>query len=77
MRPSVFVLVFMAIWFGGVLLGCLAVMVSWLTQGFSPMLLIPFGMLLFGYGLVTIGFKAESRKSRKFLAELFVEKKTS
>lgn len=36
--------------------------------------LIPFAMLVFGYALVTGGFKYESIKSKKDLAQLFEAK---
>ena len=74
MRVNTFVIIFMFIWFGGVGVGCLAVLVSGFkfgSQNFEPMTLIPFGMLIFGYALVTGGFKYESIKSKKYLAELF------
>ncbi len=74
MRVNTFVIVFMFIWLGGVGIGCLAVLASGFKfggQNFEPMTLIPFGMLIFGYALVTGGFKYESLKSKKYLAELF------
>jgi|GEM_PF-3448503 len=40
-------------------------------QNFEPVILIPLGMLVFGYVLVTGGFKYESVKSKKYLAQLF------
>ena len=73
MRLHVFVIIFMFIWFGGVGIGFLAALVSWFkfgSQNFEPMSLIPFGMLIFGYALVTGGFKYESIKSKKYLAQL-------
>tara|TARA_Y100001934_G_C11866151_1_gene546528 strand:+ start:24 stop:533 length:510 start_codon:yes stop_codon:yes gene_type:complete len=74
MRLHVFVIVFMFIWLGGVGIGCLAVLATGFkfgSQSFEPMSLIPFGMLIFGYALVTGGFKYESIKSKKYLAQLF------
>ena len=72
MRLHPFVLVFMFIWCGGVGLGFLAFLTSSLEKGtFEPAILIPLAMLLFGYGLTTGGFKYESIKSKKYLAELF------
>jgi hypothetical protein len=72
MRLHPFVIAFMFIWFGGVGIGCLAVLIFISnSQDFEPMTLIPFGMLIFGYALVTGGFKFESIKSKKYLAELF------
>jgi len=75
MRLHIFVIVFICIWFGGVGIGGIAVLASLFTnESFEPMALIPFGMLLFGYALVTGGFKVESIKSKKYLAQLFEAK---
>ena len=72
MRLHAFVIVFMFIWFGGVGIGCLAVLSTLSnSDNFEPMTLIPCGMLVFGYALVTGGFKYESIKSKKYLAQLF------
>lgn len=72
MRLHPFVLVFMIVWCGGVGLGFLAFLTATIGKGtFEPAILIPLGMLLFGYGLTTGGFKYESIKSKKYLAELF------
>lgn len=62
---------FSLFWFIAVTFGCLISISSFSIIHFEPMTLIPFGMLLFGYALVTGGFKYESRKSKKYLAELF------
>ncbi|RYE53332.1 MAG: hypothetical protein EOP48_14635 [Sphingobacteriales bacterium] len=77
MRPIVFVLIFMSFWLGVVGLVCLGTIISaimkfekLLEQGFSPLALIPFGMFVFGYALLTIGYKAESKKSKAFLKQL-------
>lgn len=72
MRVHPLVTVFMFLWFGGVGIGCFAVMVSmWGNQNVEAISLIPFGMLIFGYTLFTGGFKYESTKSKKYFAELF------
>ncbi|MEJ2104945.1 MAG: hypothetical protein P8X47_10265 [Ignavibacteriaceae bacterium] len=72
MRLHVLVVVFMFIWFGGVGIGCLVILSTLFnSESFDPMTLIPFGMLIFGYALVTGGFKYESIKSKKYLAQLF------
>lgn len=78
MRPSILVIVFISIWLGAVGLVCIGVFIAWiiklmhLTQNkFSPMIFIPYLMFIFGYALVTIGFKSESNRSKKFLADLF------
>ena len=72
MRLHSFVMVFMFIWLGAVGLTCLACLTALLNnKDFEPLTLIPFGMLIFGYGLLTAGFKYESLKSKKYLAQLF------
>ena len=72
MRLHLFVIIFMAIWLIGVGIGCLAFIFTMLDNNkFEPMIFIPFGMLLFGYALVTGGFKYESKKTKKDLAQLF------
>lgn len=78
MRPVTFVLVFISLWLGIVGLVCLGIILVGLIQfkkvlqnGFSPMILIPFAMFLFGCLLTTLAFKAESRKSKKFLHRMF------
>ena len=78
MRPHIFTLVFMSFWLGIVGLVCLAFLAFGIAQfrqvlkrGFSPMNLIPFGMFIFGFGLITVSFKTESRNSKEFLATLF------
>jgi len=72
MRLHLFVKIFMCIWFLGVGIGCITFGLQMLKTGsFDPVFVVPFGMLLFGYGLVTGGFKYESIKSKKHLATLF------
>ncbi|GAB2813205.1 hypothetical protein [Ferruginibacter profundus] len=81
MRPAVGVLIFMSVWLGAVGIACLCIIVVALmhiteignvfTQGFSPVVLIPFGMFIFGYVLIYFGFKLESKKSKEFLQKLF------
>lgn len=77
MRPVFFVLIFMSFWLGVVGMACLGFTIAailhfrqLLEQGFSPGALIPFGMFAFGYALLTIAYKAESRKSKTFLTQL-------
>jgi hypothetical protein len=77
MRPVVFVLIFMSFWLGTVGLACVGITVTsilhfrqLLEYGFSPGALIPFGMFAFGYALLTIAYKAESKKSKAFLKQL-------
>ncbi len=71
MKPHGFVTAFMAIWFGGVTIGCVATTFAMLSGEFNPFLLIPFGMLLFGIALVVGAFKTESSKSKKDLLNIF------
>jgi hypothetical protein len=77
MRPNTGVLVFMSIWLGLVGIVCIVIFVVMLMSmkevfkgGFSPMVLIPFGMFVFGYGLVTLGFKSESSLSKNYLIKI-------
>ena len=75
MRLHNLVLGFMILWFGGVIFALLAFSSSTLFTGtFNKVSLIPIGMLIFGYALVLGGFKYESIKSKKCLAELFDSK---
>jgi len=67
MRLHIFVGIFMTVWLGGVFLGLLA----GLTAGDPVFMLVPFIMLLFGYGLTTGAFKYESIRAKKHLAEIF------
>lgn len=72
MRPVIFVIVFMCVWFGGVSIAILVLtieaIISW---KFSAINLLPFGMFLFGYLLTMGAFKAESLKSKKDLKNIF------
>ena len=71
MRLNLFVGVFTLIWFTGAAIASVSIMVSEANnQSFKPMSLMPLGMLLFGYALVTGAFKYESIKSKRHLAEL-------
>ncbi len=72
MRPSIFSLIFMCIWLGLVGVICIGIvnLCLWHRHLFSAPMLIPFGMFAFGYCLVMIPYKIESRISGKFLAEL-------
>jgi hypothetical protein len=77
MRPVIFVLIFISFWLGIVGLVCLGTLLVGLLQfrqilqnGFSPMLLIPFGMFAFGCLLTHFAFKGESKNSKEFLATL-------
>ena len=77
MRPVTFVLIFISFWLSIVGLVCLGTLLigifkinQILRTGFSPILLIPFGMFIFGCLLTNLAFKAESKKSKEFLATL-------
>ena len=77
MNLTLFVLVFIAIWLGILGTICLGLLLSGLlrlsqfTQSeFNPLVLLPFGMFIFGAGLTLIAFKAESKSAKKFLADL-------
>lgn len=69
-----FVKVFMIVWLGGVFLACIAVLINFIMNGFDPetgfIIFIPFGMLVFGIIMVSVGFKAESKKSKTDLEEI-------
>ncbi len=71
MRLHPFVLIFLFVWCGGVGIGLLALLSTAIENGkFEPFILTPLAMLLFAYGLTTGGFKYESIKSKKYLAQL-------
>ena len=78
MRPIIFILIFDIIWLGITGAVCITVLVvailtfkDFFRDGFSPVVLIPFGMFIFGYLLTTLGFKYESKISKEFLKTLF------
>lgn len=55
MKPNTFVIVFMIIWMRVIGLGCLGIILAGIIRfkafsqtGFSPILLVPFGMFIFG-----------------------------
>ena len=83
MKPTTLVVIFITVWLDIVGLACLGIIFVGIIQfkqdlpnRFSPMSLIPFGMLLFGYLLTTLTFKAESKKARKLPDRLFERKVT-
>ncbi|MEM6807124.1 MAG: hypothetical protein AAF696_37325 [Bacteroidota bacterium] len=43
----------------------------YLEAKFEPPILIILGMIIFGYGIMIYGFKQESRKSIRYLEDLF------
>lgn len=82
MHPTVFVLVCTSIWlcFTGVM--CLSVLSDVYGKTarphapFSKLHYIPFVLFVFGWLLATVAYRMESRKSRKFFANLFNEEKS-
>ena len=77
-RPVIFVLIFMSFWLGVVGIVCLCILTVGLSHirdilqhGFSPMILIPFGMFAFGSLILVLGFKNESTGSKNFFKQLW------
>lgn len=76
MSPHPSVLIFMMVWFSGVLFGLVGFIVTLFaprmhTQNPPVLILIPLGMLVFGYGLSVGRFKFEAVKSVAFFRRLF------
>jgi hypothetical protein len=72
MRLHIFIIVFLCFWCGVVGLACVAILtLSFGDSEFNPATFIPFGMLLFAYGLTMGAFKFESNKSKKDLQRIF------
>ena len=73
MRLHAFVAFFMCVWFGGVGLGCFVLLNSVFNgqKIMSLAMLIPFGMLIFGWALVSGGFWFEAKKQKPMLVEMF------
>jgi hypothetical protein len=70
LRLPYFVVAFMAVWLGGVLLGGLAVLTSSVPDCPPAGAVAAFGgMFLFGYGLMSFSFWSEVRKARQALCE--------
>lgn len=69
LHPAVMVFIF--IWFGGVITIGIIPMLGMLKDGFPPDLLFPIGMLLFGWLLTQFSFVFEARKAKKILSQLF------
>ena len=67
-----FVIAFMLFWFGGVGIGFITMLFSFIKSptNFHPASLIPAGMLLFGWVLVSVGFWPEARKAKEKLNEI-------
>ena len=72
MRLHIAVLIFSIVWLSFVGLGAAAVAFQLLATGrVETVTLIPFGMLLFFYLMVTIGFGVEAKKAVNLLSRLF------
>ncbi len=75
MRVSICVIIFMSVWFGGIIYGFFSGLVKiiqsgkWATTNFEGIAIF-LGFLLFGYLLTMVGFKYESMKSEDFLTDL-------
>lgn len=74
MTLAEFVKAFMILWLSLVSFACFAVLINLITNGIDyetgSAVLIPFGMLIIGTLMVSLGFKTESKKSRKDLEEI-------
>ena len=76
MQMHPFVMVFLLVWcFMLVGIGGNIIAAAMDGPGMEWMAAIPIGMLLFAYGITMAGFKTESRKTKKELAQLFQAKK--
>jgi ABC-type iron transport system FetAB permease component len=78
MRLNLFVAAFMWVWFTGVGLAIFVFTFAFLKGKIqsSPILLIPFGMLVFGWALVSGGFWFEAKKQKPILIAMFTRKNT-
>ena len=71
MRLTTFVLIFISFWLTGVLTACIFMTTKSVSEGnYGAEILVPFGMLLFGYGLSMGAFHYEARKAKEKLLEL-------
>jgi len=72
MRLTTPVLIFSILWLSLVVVGAGAVIFEIISTGkFAGAMFIPFGMLLFFYLLVTIGFGVEAKEAGKLLSDIF------
>jgi len=83
MRPVTGVLIFMSFWLGIIGLVCIGITLVAIVDikdvlhgQFSPGALIPFGMFVFGFLLMTFSFKGEAKESKDFLIRLFDAQET-
>ncbi len=69
---------FMMLWMGGVSFALAVIMIGLFTDPSAHsyfLILVPIGMLLFGYLLTLFGFKSESNPSITFFQELLEHQK--
>lgn len=78
MRLFTLVKVFAILWLSVVGVVCIGIIFGYIFFAnnlskiqFSPAILIPFGMFIFGCLLFTLPFKIESKKAKEFLDKLF------
>lgn len=78
MTLNPFVKIFMIVWLSLagipsaiILLALGRMLIHFYFKGFSPFLLIPIGMFIFGYLLMFLAFKSEARVSKKRINQLF------
>ena len=81
MRLSKFTGIFISFWLGIVSIVCFILLLfgilsikHLLKSGFSPFLLIPFVMLIFGFALTFFAFKHESKIAKRFLIDMLKAK---
>lgn len=70
MRMVLFIYLFMAVWFGGILVWFYLALAQNISGKASSMWICALPMLAAGYGLMIWGFKSEANQSKKFLADL-------
>jgi hypothetical protein len=75
MRLHRFVSAFMCVWFGGLTIGILGLATAKTEP--SAVLLIPLGMLLFGWGLASGCFWSEAKKAKLMLSDILQNSMTS
>ena len=71
-RPRTFTTVFMTFWCITISLFFFVTLIHQLaSSSFSYEILMPLGMLAFGYGMTLFGFNHEAKKSRQFFSKMF------
>jgi hypothetical protein len=77
MRLHPVVIAFMCFWFGFLGLGICIIGVSVISgkTEFSPFLLIPFGMVLFGWLLVSGSFWFEAKRAKALLNDIMLQRR--